>query len=195
MIGKWHMGEGPQHQPRDFDYWDVVPGQGDYYDPMFINAAGRCREKGYATDVITDKTINFIENRDKDRPFFIMCHHKAPHRPWQCDPKHKHLYRENIKLPETFDDDYKNRAKAAAAAKMRIASDMTYEDLGLVQPEGGDEVGDLNIPFLPFLKTRKIPNPEDVTKMVLIDNDTGENFRFKTREELRYAYLETRMAC
>ena len=55
--------------------------------------------------------------RDPAKPFFLMCHHKAPHRSWEFDPKHQDLYQNDIALPETFDDDYKNRAKAAAAAK------------------------------------------------------------------------------
>lgn len=77
------------------------------------------------TDIITDKTVDFLEDRDKSKPFFVMCHHKAPHRAWEYDTKYKHLYQEDIKVPETFSDDYKNRAKAAEAAKMRVAEDMT----------------------------------------------------------------------
>ena len=70
-----------------------------------------------------------------------MCHHKAPHREWEPHPKYRELFQSDIKVPSTFDDDYKNRAKAAAEAKMRIKDDMTYDDLGLVQPEGGSEIG------------------------------------------------------
>ncbi|KAI0020905.1 alkaline-phosphatase-like protein [Xylariomycetidae sp. FL0641] len=186
MIGKWHMGEGKDHQPLGFDYWDVVPGQGLYYDPIFHSASGRKVEKGYATDIITDKTISFIEKRDKSKPFFAMCHHKAPHRPWNYDHKYKDLYKEDIKLPETFDDDYKNRAKSAEVAKMRVAEDMTYQDLGLVQPEGGSEIGELGLPGIPFLQDRKVPFAQDVTTLRLIDRETGENFTFKTRDELRH---------
>lgn len=141
MIGKWHLGEGPRHEPTGFDYWTILPGQGDYHDPVMIEMGSRVVEKGYATDIITDKSISWIEKRDKSRPFFLMCHHKAPHRSWECHPKHKHLYHEDVKLPDTFTDDYKNRARAATVAKMKVADDLTYGDLGLVQPEGGDEVG------------------------------------------------------
>jgi arylsulfatase A-like enzyme len=84
-------------------------------------------------------------------------------------------------MPDTFDDDYKNRARAAAAARMRIRSDMTYKDLGLVQPEGGSEVGELAVAGQP---ERKVPDPEDVRDLVLIDQLTGEHFRFETRSEL-----------
>jgi arylsulfatase A-like enzyme len=186
MIGKWHLGEGKAHEPTGFDYWEIVPGQGHYFDPEFITKDGTHREKGYATDIITDKTIDFIEKRDKTRPFFIQCHHKAPHRSWECDPKHRELYKEPVKLPDTFTDNYRNRAKAASAALMRVEMDMTYFDLGLVQPDGGsEEVGELMAPKYAFLTDRKIPMPEDVTKMrPLIDKHTGEKFSFKTRDEL-----------
>jgi arylsulfatase A-like enzyme len=186
MIGKWHLGEGKPHEPTGFDYWEIVPGQGQYFDPEFITPKGSHREKGYATDLITDKTIDFIANRDKDRPFFIQCHHKAPHRSWECHPKHRDLYKDEVKLPDTFTDDYKNRAKAASAAKMKVSMDMTYFDLGLAQPDGGsDEVGELMAEKYSFITDRKIPMPKDVTKMrPLIDKDTGEKFTFKTQEEL-----------
>ena len=100
-----------------------------------------------------------------------MCHHKAPHREWEPHPKNRNLFNEDIIVPETFDDDYKNRAKAAAEAKMRIKDDMKYADLGLVQPEGGSEVGER---VRPEMSHRKIPNPDNVSKLRLIDKDTGE---------------------
>jgi arylsulfatase A-like enzyme len=187
MIGKWHLGEGKEHEPTGFDRWEVIPGQGRYFDPEFITPKGLHIERGYATDIITDKTIDFIENRDKARPFFVMCHHKAPHRSWECHPKHRHLYQEDVKVPDTYSDDYKNRAKAAAAAKMRVEMDITYNDLGLAQPEGGgEEVGSLMMEGVWHLNERKIPMPEDVTKMRLIDRQTGEVFTFKTRAELSH---------
>jgi hypothetical protein len=186
MIGKWHLGEGKAHEPSGFDYWEIVPGQGEYFDPQFITKDGTHREVGYATDLITDKAMNFISKRDKDRPFFMQLHHKAPHRSWECHPKHRDLYKDPVKVPETFNDDYKNRAKAAAAAKMRVEMDMTYFDLGLAQPNGStEEVGELFFPDLPYLTDRKVPMPDDVTKMrPLIDSYTGEKFTFKTRDEL-----------
>ena len=110
-----------------------------------------------------------------------MCHHKAPHREWEPHPKNRGLYQEDIKIPDTFDDDYNNRSNAASKARMRIKDDLKYADLGLVQPEGGSEVGERNMPNSTH---RKIPNPEDVTGMRLIDKDTGEVFTFKNRDEL-----------
>ncbi|WVF67034.1 hypothetical protein IAT40_001777 [Kwoniella sp. CBS 6097] len=186
MIGKWHLGEGDAHEPTGFDYWDIVPGQGQYYDPLFLNAQGQYQMTGYATDIITDKTIDFMKNRNTSRPFFIQCHHKAPHRSWENHPRHSHLYQDKIKLPDTFRDDYKNRAKAASVAKMKVVMDMTYKDLGLAQPEGGAEaVGVLEIEGHALWTARKVLAPQDVTKMApLIDINTGEKFTFSTREEL-----------
>ncbi|RDW91885.1 putative sulfatase [Coleophoma crateriformis] len=186
MIGKWHLGEGREHEPSGFDFWSVVPGQGDYFDPAMIEMGERKIFPGYATDVITDKSIDWMQNRDKEKPFFLMCHHKAPHRSWECDPKHRHLYQDDVKVPETFDDDYKNRAIAAGQAKMKVSTDLTYYDLGLIQPEGGSEVGELLVPGHPTLNQRKIPYHADVTKLRLIDKDTAEVFTFTTQEELRH---------
>jgi arylsulfatase A-like enzyme len=93
MIGKWHVGEGNDHEPTGFDYWSIVPGQGKYWDPQFIEPSGTFRTPGYATDIITDKSIDWMEKPDKSRPFFLMCHHKAPHRSWEYHHKHKDLYK------------------------------------------------------------------------------------------------------
>lgn len=183
MIGKWHLGEGSDHEPTGFDFWSVVSGQGSYHDPEMIEMGKTRHEKGYATDIITDKSLDWLKNRDQEKPFFLMCHHKAPHRSWECDPKHGDLYTEDVKVPETFDDDYKNRARAAAEAKIRVDTDLTYFDLGLAQPDGGSEVGEL---VNSTSTLRKIPNPEDVTKLRLIDKQSGEVFTFKTNAELRH---------
>lgn len=183
MIGKWHLGEGTNHQPSGFDFWSVVPGQGSYHDPEMIEMGETKVFPGYATDIITNKSIDWIKSRDKSKPFFLMCHHKAPHRSWECDPKHKTLYTNPIKLPDTFTDDYKNRARAAKIAKMRVAEDLTYFDLGLVQPDGGSSVGQKMCEEW-WITDRKIPAPEDVTKMKLIDKDEGTVFTFKTQEDL-----------
>ncbi len=180
IFGKWHLGEGRPHEPSGFDAWAVVPGQGDYHDPLFHEPDGERRYSGYVTDIITDMSIDWMAKRDASRPFFLMCHHKAPHRSWEPHPKYRDSYKDPIKLPDTFDDDYKNRAKAASAARMRIADDMTYLDLGLVQPDGGSDVGEL---LLASMNVRKLPKPKDVRSLRLIDKDTGEVFTFQTERE------------
>mgnify|MGYP001178416544 CR=1 FL=1 len=183
IVGKWHLGEGKAHEPTGFDFWSVLPGQGEYFDPFMIEMGEEIEFQGYATDIITDKSLSWIEQRDLSKPFFLMCHHKAPHREWEPHPKNRDLYQDDIKVPETFDDDYKNRAKAASEAKMRIKDDMKYADLGLVQPEGGCEVGERT---MPASADRKIPNPEDVSGLRLIDKETGEVFTFKDSAELAH---------
>jgi arylsulfatase A-like enzyme len=183
MFGKWHLGEGKAHQPTGFDHWSVLPGQGDYFDPIMIDSTGPHVEPGYASDIITDKTIAFMDQCDRERPFFVMCHHKAPHRPFVPHPRYRELYTEDLPIPETYDDDYSNRASAAELARMRVRQDMTYEDLGLVQPEGGDEVGSA-IRIENGAISRNVPDLEDVSGLVLICKDTGTNFTFKTKREL-----------
>lgn len=183
IIGKWHLGEGSAHEPTGFDHWSVLPGQGDYNDPEFHEAAGAVRYSGYVTDVITDHSLQWLEQRNRDKPFFLMCHHKAPHRSWEYHPKYQHLYTEEIALPPTFDDDYQNRARAAAAARMRISEDMTYLDLGLSQPDGGDEVGEL---MLPGMTTRKLPVTDDPSSLRLVDKDTGQVFTFASQAEYHH---------
>ncbi|AQZ54112.1 sulfatase [Martelella mediterranea] len=187
IFGKWHLGEGPAHEPTGFDEWAVVPGQGDYWDPGFHFPDGYRRVPGYATDIITDMSVDFID-RHKDEPFFLMCHHKAPHRNWQYHPRYKDIHEPgSIPLPPTFEDTYENRAAAAAAAKMRIKSDMLYEDLGLVQPEGGAEIaGELMVEGWP---ARKIPELKDGETISVICAETGKTFTFddpKAFAEFKY---------
>ena len=137
IIGKWHLGHGGVNDPTGFDYWSVLPGQGLYHDPEMIEMGTRKRYRGYVTDLISDFSLDWLRARDPERPFFLMCHHKAPHRSWEPDEKHALMYEdEEIPYPETFDDDYSNRAAAAGAAKMRIDRDMTLTDLKQPTPKG-----------------------------------------------------------
>src|SRR5690349_13135014 len=107
MIGKWHL----TSDPTGFDYWNILPGQGRYHDPEFIDTGKKQVIRGYVSDITTDLSIDFLKNRPKDKPFFLMCHHKAPHRPWEPDDKHAHMYDDvDIPEPETFNDnDSKDR--------------------------------------------------------------------------------------
>lgn len=176
MIGKWHLGEGPAHQPSGFDYWTVLPGQGDYWDPTFVERDGAHQLDGYVTDLLTAKTRRFIEQRDRARPFFAMCHHKAPHRSWECHDRHKPLYTDRIAVPPTYHDDYKHRARAARAAQMRVAEDMTYFDLGLAQPDGGRATAGEPIFTGQGFVQRKVPAPTtdaEVQALRLVDADDG----------------------
>jgi arylsulfatase A-like enzyme len=137
MVGKWHLGTGPEHEPTGFDFWRVLPGQGLYHDPEMIDAEGLKVWPGYVTDLITDMCLEWLDGRDQEKPFCLLCHHKAPHRPWEPDEKHATTY-DGVEIPEpvTFDDDYSERASAAAAAEMRIERDFNARDLKGEPPPG-----------------------------------------------------------
>ncbi len=136
-FGKWHLGHGGIHDPRGFDRWCVLPGQGLYHAPEMFDQGERKVFEGYATDIIADMSLEWLDGRDPDRPFFLMTHHKAPHRPWDTDDKHADMY-EDIDIPEppTLWDDYANRATAAREARMRISRDFKESDLKVAPPEG-----------------------------------------------------------
>jgi arylsulfatase A-like enzyme len=137
IIGKWHLGHGGIHDPTGFDYWNVLPGQGLYHDPVMIEMGVEKVFPGYVTDLITDMSLDWLRQRDAERPFCLMVHHKAPHRSWEPDAKHAQLYEdEDIPTPVTFDDDYSERARAAAEARMRIDRDLNATDLKQPVPPG-----------------------------------------------------------
>ena len=122
LIGKWHL----VSEPTGFDYWTVIPGQGDYYNPDFIRMDGsQVTEKGYLTNLITDKAIDWLENgRDKQQPFLLLVHHKACHRDWLPELKYLREYEDRtFALPSTFYDDFDGR-QAAQEQEMHIAKDM-----------------------------------------------------------------------
>ena len=122
IIGKWHL----ESLPTGFDHWEIVPGQGNYYNPDFITMENdTIRKKGYLTNLITDMSIDWMENqRNKNKPFCLLIHHKAIHRNWLPEIKNLPLYEDQtFPLPETFYDDYEGRP-AAAAQEMSILKDM-----------------------------------------------------------------------
>jgi arylsulfatase A-like enzyme len=131
MVGKWHLGS----DPTGFDHWIILPGQGLYFDPAFITSEGRRVIKGYVSDVITDLAVDFLKNRPKEKPFFLMCHHKAPHRPWEPDEKHKAMFAgKEIPEPQTLRDDYATRTEAIGESRQKVFEDMTRRDLKLEPP-------------------------------------------------------------
>ena len=131
MIGKWHLGS----DPTGFDDWIVLPGQGNYYDPAFLTPAGKKIIPGYVTDIITELTINFLKQRPTNQPFFLMCHHKAPHRAWEPSPKYKAEFaKRKIPEPPTLRDDYSTRTDALRENRQRVFSDLSRFDLKLPAP-------------------------------------------------------------
>lgn len=129
IFGKWHLGESKEAQPRNFDDWKVFPGQGIYYNPPMIGPDGEEVVEGYATDIVTELSCDWLEKKGKDGPFALMIHHKAPHRPWIPDQKHKDMYPVgSIPEPETMWDDHSTLCEAVQNITMSIADDLTQRD-------------------------------------------------------------------
>lgn len=124
IVGKWHM----MCKPKGFDYYHILDGQGKYYNPNFCttgNYGKYKQEMGYATTLTTKHAIEFLDNRQKDKPFCLYVHHKAPHRSWFAEPKHIGMYDGvDFPLPKTFWDNYESRGSAAKTQKMNIEKDM-----------------------------------------------------------------------
>ncbi|MEN8153094.1 MAG: sulfatase/phosphatase domain-containing protein [Acidobacteriota bacterium] len=136
MVGKWHL----KSQPTGFDYWNILPGQGHYYNPDFIEMGRKKRVEGYVTDLTTDFALNWVNKRDRNKPFCLLLHHKAPHRNWMPGPDHLEKY-ENTRFPEpdTLFDNFDGRGSAARDQNMEISKDM-YLDYDLkVDSEGADK--------------------------------------------------------
>lgn len=125
IVGKWHL----QVEPKGFDYYKILKNQGDYYNPEFATKETNgeyVREEGYATTLTTDYAINWLDKRDKKKPFCLLVHHKAPHRNFMPESKYYDLYEDaEFPYPDNFFDDYTNRGPAAKSQQMSIMHDMT----------------------------------------------------------------------
>ena len=122
MIGKWHL----KSMPTGFNYWITMPDQGHYYNPDFIMMDGSVKQvTGYATNLITDYALQYLDTRDTAKPFCMQLYHKAPHRNWMPDTSDFDALRgRHFPAPPTLYDDYKNRTAAAAQQEMSIEKDM-----------------------------------------------------------------------
>lgn len=131
VIGKWHL----ESEPTGFDYWHILPGQGIYYNPPMIRNGERVRHEGYTTDLITKFAVEWLKNRDKSKPFMLMCQHKAPHREWAPNIKHLGWNKDKpFPEPETLFDDYAGRGPAERNQDMTIANTMNDRDVKLKAP-------------------------------------------------------------
>ncbi len=127
VVGKWHL----KTQPTGFNYWRVLIGQGEYYQPQIAAAEDTIVMEGYTTEVITDLALSFLQNRDAHKPFCLLYHHKAPHRNWMPDVDDLDMFTgQDIPEPATLFDDYSGRP-AAAAADMRIRDMFLSSDMKL----------------------------------------------------------------
>jgi arylsulfatase A-like enzyme len=131
IVGKWHL----VSDPTGFDYWDILPGQGVYYNPPMIRMGERLKPEGYITDIITDRSLDWLRKRDREKPFLLMCQHKAPHREWEPNLKYLgHDHDRKYPEPETLFDDYSGRGKAERQQDMMISRTMNDLDLKLTTP-------------------------------------------------------------
>lgn len=119
-VGKIHLGDKLQ----GFDYYDILVGQGHYFNPDFISQGGRKRSEGYVSDIVTEKALAWLDSTAGSDPFCLVIGHKATHRTWMPDPKDFGKFdRDSIPLPDSFFDDYSGRS-AAAIQEMSINKDM-----------------------------------------------------------------------
>ncbi|MEC5164489.1 arylsulfatase A-like enzyme [Flavobacterium sp. PL11] len=172
-IGKWHL----ESQPQGFDYWQILPGQGHYYNPDFQMMDGtKKRTEGYVSDIVEDVSENWMDNRDKDKPFCLVIGHKATHRTWIPDTKDMGTF-DNVTfpLPHNFYDDYANR-EAAKVQDMSISKTMVmgydlkvFKDdaaadkegtVSRMNPEQRKKFDDYYLPIAADLKSRNLTGNE-----------------------------------
>lgn len=131
VIGKWHL----ESDPQGYNHWQILPGQGAYYNPMMIRHGERIKLEGYTTDLITDISLDWLKNRDKSKPFLLMAQHKAPHREWS--PNLKYLGWNGDRVfpePATLFDDYSGRGRAEHEQDMTLAKTFSQLDAKLTTP-------------------------------------------------------------
>ena len=165
LVGKWHL----MCEPKGFDYYHVLDDQGKYYNPTFCSTGHYKQfkqEHGYATTLITQHAIDFLDHRDKSKPFCLMVHHKAPHRNWMPDTKNIGRYdKVTFPLPATFYDDYATRGTAAHTQKMSIIDDM-------------EMIQDLKVP--------ELLDPNSVESMASYSSLMGELSRLDQQQRAAY---------
>lgn len=144
MVGKIHL----KGKMQGFDYWEVLPGQGKYWNPVFVTKAGKTTYKGeHSTDVITRRAIEWLDKkRDKEKPFMAMVHYKAPHRHWEPTTRWKEKYKDKMfPEPDTLFDDYQGRGFAAHKQDMSIEKTMMMKnDVKSHQPERQAELAKID---------------------------------------------------
>lgn len=140
MFGKLHFG----NNPKGFDQFKILPGQGWYYNPDFITKdEGRVNIEGYTSDIITDMTLDWLkEERKEEDPFLLMYLHKAPHREWLPAKRHYTEYiNKTFPEPSTLFDNYEGRGSAAKEAEMNLLTHMNWAGDSKIPPEVMDELG------------------------------------------------------
>ncbi len=195
MFGKLHFG----NNPKGFDQFKILPGQGSYYNPDFITKdEGKIRVEGYTTDIITDFTLDWLkEDRDPGKPFFLAFWHKAPHREWLPPERHyKEYMKKTFPEPETLFDDYEGRGSAAREAEMNLLTHMNWAGDSKIYPEVMDELGipeTSNWDKRAFANTVGRMTPEQRTAWDAVYGPMNEDFkkRYPTmteKEKMQWRY-------
>ncbi len=159
MIGKWHL----ETDPTGFDHWEILPEQGIYYNPPMIRDGQKVKHSGYVTDIITDLSLDWLKQRDTNKPFMLLCWQKAPHRIWEpalrdLDFDHDRVY----PLADSLFDDYSGRGLAEHDQNMTIANTMRVnEDNKLATP------GDLTPEQKKIWDAYYVPRNEAFLKKIL----------------------------
>ncbi len=155
-IGKWHL----ESQPQGFTFWQVLPGQGSYYNPDFLMMDGtKKRTAGYVSTIVEDMAESWLDKRDTSKPFCIVIGHKNTHRTWMPDVTDIRMFNNTtFTLPNNFYDNYQNRS-AASVQDMTIAKTMQlgYDLKMFNSKEAADKEGNINrmnpaqrIPFMAY---------------------------------------------
>lgn len=180
MIGKWHL----KSDPTGFDYWNILPGQGAYVNPVLIEAGERKSYEGYVTDIITDFAIDWIKERDSDRPFMLCYHHKAPHAQWVPSAEHDALWEDDtIPYPENYHDDESGRAQSVRDATNQLVPDMMQRWRAFGTAMNKEDPGDLQGAELKdWLYQQYVKDYMRV--MVSVDENVGRFMHFLKEEGL-----------
>ncbi len=204
MIGKWHLDSQPTH----FDHWEILPGQGSYYNPDFIVSDGRKKYEGYVTNIITDLGLNWLDKeRDKDKPFCLFLHHKAIHRNWMSDTTYLSLYEDKVfEVPSNFFDNYEGRIAVTDQGfymgehgwfdKRFMYEESFSTPLLMRLPSKFKRKGEIremvqNIDFAPtMLAIAGAEIPSDIQGVSLLPLLTDEKSPVEWRKSLYYHYYE-----
>ena len=181
IVGKWHL----RSEPTGFDYWNVLPGQGRYRNPILIENGEERNHEGYVSTIITDLAMDWIRDRDPSSPFLLFLHHKAPHGQWIPDAKHEALFEdEDIPRPESFDDDYAGRAGPIRNATNRLVPDLLGRWRTWGVEMGKEDPGDLaNEELAEWMYQQYVKDYKRV--MVSVDENVGRFLDFLEEEGLR----------
>lgn len=192
IVGKWHL----HSYPTGYDFWNIVPGQGLYFEPRMISMKGDTSTyHGYAADVITDEAIKWLDRRDHEKPFLLHVHHKSPHRNFMAPLKYIQQYHTR-KFPEpatlyidtTGHGTAWNLQTMSILHDLRLSSDLKVDPAFLADlPEYKPDASDIN--YYNAVMNR-IPEP-DKTAIKKIYEERGRlirDLRPTGKELLKYKY-------